>query len=142
MQPSLDADIRKGECESAEGRNVAVLYVQVDRSLFVHKSPGGYFRRIGSSKREMAPEVLARLFQERSQSRLIRFDESIVPATAPADLHYSLTDRFLRADVIDEPSRSADDDSGTTVEDTLRKLRLVADDADGGTRLTLAGVLV
>ena len=42
----------------------------------------GYFRRIGSSKREMSPELLARLFQERSQSRLIRFDESVIPRTA------------------------------------------------------------
>ena len=142
VQPSLDADIRKQECEDSAGRILAVLSVQVERSLFVHKSPGGYFRRIGSSKREMAPEVLARLFQERSQSRMIRFDESIVPTTAPADLHYSLTDRFLRADVVDEPSPSADDDSGTAVEDTLRKLRLVADDADGSARLTLAGVLL
>ena len=142
VQPSLDADIRKLECEDSAGRILVVLSVQVDRSLFVHKSPGGYFRRIGSSKREMAPEVLARLFQERSQSRMIRFDESIVPATAPADLHYSLTDRFLRADTIDEPSPSADDDSGTAVEDTLRKLRLVADDANGASRLTLAGVLL
>ena len=142
MQPSLDADIRKQECADSAGRILAVLSVQVERSLFVHKSPGGYFRRIGSSKREMAPEVLARLFQERSQSRMIRFDESIVPTTAPADLHYSLTDRFLRADVVDEPSPSADDDSGTAVEDTLRKLRLVADDANGGARLTLAGVLL
>ena len=83
VQPSLDADIRKQECEDSEGRIVAVLYVQVERSLFVHKSPGGYFRRIGSSKREMAPEILARLFQERSQSRVIRFDESIVRGRAP-----------------------------------------------------------
>ena len=142
VQPSLDADIRKLECEDLAGRILAVLSLQVERSLFVHKSPGGYFRRIGSSKREMAPEVLARLFQERSQSRIIRFDESIVPTTAPADLHYSLTDRFLRADVIDEPSPSTDDDSGTTVEDMLRKLHLVADDANGGARLTLAGVLL
>ena len=142
VQPSLDADIRKLECEDSAGRTLVVLSVQVDRSLFVHKSPGGYFRRIGSSKREMAPEVLARLFQERSQSRMIRFDESIVPATAPSDLHYSLTDRFLRADAIDEPPPSADDDSGTAVEDTLRKLRLVADDANGASRLTLAGVLL
>lgn len=142
VQPSLDADIRKQECGDSAGRILVVLSVQVERSLFVHKSPGGYFRRIGSSKREMAPEVLARLFQERSQSRMIRFDESIVPATAPADLHYSLTDRFLRTDVVDEQSPPADDDSGPAVEDTLRKLRLVADDANGGVRLTLAGVLL
>jgi len=143
VQPSLDADIRKAECEDAAGRIVAILNVQVERSLFVHKSPGGYYRRIGSSKREMAPEVLARLFQERSQTRVIRFDESIVPNTAPADLQYSLTHRFLRGDaVVEDPSTPAKADSGTAVEDTLRKLRLIIDDADGRARLTLGGVLL
>ena len=137
VQPSLDADIRKEECEDSEDRVVPVLCVQVERSLFVHKSPGGYFRRIGNSKREMPPEVLARLFQERSQSRVIRFDESIVPATTLADLHYSLTQRFVRGDVIEER-----DESSATSEETLRKLRIVADAADGRVRLTLAGVLL
>ena len=133
VQPALDADIRKQELETAEGGTGAVLRVDVERSLFVHRSPGGYFRRIGSSKRELAPEALARLFQQRSQSRVIRFDESIVPATAPADLHYSLAQRFVRGDVDDSP---ADPD------DQLRKLRIVADDPDGRARLTLAGVLL
>ena len=142
VQPSLDADIRKVECENAEGRLVPVLCVEVERSLFVHKSPGGYFRRIGSSKRELAPEVLARLFQERSQSRVIRFDESIVPATTPADLHYSLAQRFMRGDVADEPAEAPRDDSTGAAGDTLRKLRIVAEDADGRARLTLAGVLL
>ncbi len=142
VQPSLDADIRKQELATAEGRTGAVLRVDVERSLFVHKSPGGYFRRIGSSKRELAPEVLARLFQERSQSRVIRFDESIVPATTPADLHYSLTWRFMRGDVADEPAETPRDDSTGAAGDTLRKLRIVAEDADGRARLTLASVLL
>ena len=51
-----------------------VIKVVVPRSLFVHQSPGGYLHRVGSAKRQMAPDVLARLFQQRSQSRLIRFD--------------------------------------------------------------------
>ena len=127
VTPPLDADIRKLELEDSNGRGVPVVRIDLARSLFVHKSPNGYFRRIGSSKREMAPEVLARLFQERSQTRVIRFDESIVPATAPSDLHYSLTSRFSRGD---------------TGEDTLRKLRIVAADDDGIERLTLAGVLL
>ena len=102
VAPALDADILKVELEHEDGRLVPVLRVDVARSLFVHKSPGGYFRRIGSSKREMAPDALARLFQERSQSRIIRFDESVVPASARSDLHYSLTRRFLAGDVVDE----------------------------------------
>ena len=127
VKPPLDADIRKLEMEDSNGRGVPIIRIDLARSLFVHKSPSGYFRRIGSSKREMAPEALARLFQERSQSRVIRFDESIVSATMPSDLHYSLTRRFSRGD---------------TGGDTPRKLRIVADDDDGIERLTLAGVLL
>ena len=128
VNPPLDALIRKIELPGADGNLVAVLCVEVPRSLFVHRSPGGYFRRIGSSKREMSPEVLARLFQERSQSRVIRFDESPVPGTSPEHLDDGLTRRFLR-------------DDGAPDETALRKLRIVADDEDGVMRLTIAGVL-
>ena len=126
-KPPLDADIHKLELADAGGRPVPILRVDIARSLYVHRSPGGYFRRIGSSRREMAPEVLARLFQERSQTRLIRFDEAIVPGTSPSDLHYALTRRFTR---------------GNPEEDTLHKLRIVAVDDDEAERLTLAGVLL
>ncbi len=132
LKPPLDAAIRKIELPNAAGDLVPVVCVDVERSLFVHKSPGGYFRRLGSSKREMPPELLARLFQERSQSRMIRFDESVVPHTALGDLDYALTHRFLRADSSEE---------GVS-EMAARKLRLVADDDDGAARLTLAGVLL
>ena len=85
----------------------------------------------------MAPDILARLFQERSYSRLIRFDESVVPATTASDLDYALTQRFLRGDIADNPDASLE-----ASDDRLRKLRIVADDADGNARLTLAGVLL
>ena len=127
VRPPLDADIYKLEVADAGGRLVPIVRIDIARSLYVHRSPGGYFRRIGSSRREMAPEVLARLFQERSQTRLIRFDETVVPGTAPDDLHYSLARRFTRGD---------------PMEDTLRKLRIVAGDDDGAESLTLAGALL
>ena len=142
VAPALDADILKVELEHEDGRLVPVLRVDVARSLFVHKSLGGYFRRIGSSKREMAPDVLSRLFQERSQSRIIRFDESVVPATARSDLHYSLTRRFLAGDVVDASAPGDEAILGASEDDLLRKLRIVADDANGYARLTLAGVLL
>ena len=137
IEPSLDADILRVELGKEDGSSVAVLRVDVGRSLFAHRSPGGYFRRIGSSKREMAPEALARLFQERSQSRVIRFDESIVPGTAPADLQYSLTQRFLREPRVPSPANSPED-FGVA----MRKLRIVAEDPEGTPRLTLAGTLL
>ncbi len=132
VTPALDAHIHKVELEGADGHPVPVIFMEIPRSLFVHRSPGGYFRRLGSSKREMAPEVLARHFQERSQSRMIRFDEALVPDTAPDDLDYALTRRFLRED-------SAE--NGVT-EDSARKLRVVATDLDGTHGLTVAGVLL
>ena len=129
VKPPLDALVRKIDLPGADGNLLAVLCVEIARSLFVHKSPGGYFRRIGSSKRELTPEVLARLFQERSQSRVIRFDESLVPGTSPEHLDDGLTRRFLREDGVPD---------GTA----LRKLRIVTDDENGAARITIAGVLL
>ena len=130
VKPPLDADVYRLELSGADGRPEPVIAVEVPRSLFVHKSPGGYFRRLGSAKREMPVEVLARLLQERSQTRLIRFDESPVPRTGPGDLDYALTRRFLS----DEAA-----ETGAT-EAAARKLGLVAD--DDAAQLTLAGVLM
>ncbi len=129
VKPPIDAVIRKLELPNSTGQLVPIVRVDVSRSLFVHRSPGGYFRRLGSSKREMAPDLLARLFQERSQSRVIRFDESPVPSTLPADLDPELSSRFLRDAT--EPS-----------ETSLRKLRILTDDEDGDVRLTVCGVLL
>ena len=51
----------------ATGHLRSVLNVEIPRSLFVHRSPGGYFFRQGSSKREMPPDYLIRLSQQLSQ---------------------------------------------------------------------------
>ncbi len=138
LKPALDADIHKLELEDSAGMPVPVLRIDVPRSLFVHRSPGGYFRRIGSSKRELPPDALARLFQERSQSRVIRFDESLVPGTQSDHLEYALTRRFLRGVDLGLPSDAAED----TDDNMLRKLRIVADDHAGRTGLTVAGTLL
>lgn len=129
VKPSIDAAIRKLELPDSTGMLVPLIRVDVARSMFVHKSPGGYFRRLGSSKREMGPDILARLFQERSQSRMIRFDESPVPGTSPADLDLQLARRFMR------------DGTGPT-DASLRKLRIVADDDDAVPRMTVTGALL
>ncbi len=130
VKPPLDADVYRLELNGADGRPTPVIVVEVPRSLFVHKSPGGYFRRLGSAKREMPVEILARLLQERSQTRMIRFDELPVPRTGPGDPDYALTRRFLS----DETA-----ETGAT-EEAARKLGLVAD--DDMAQLTLAGALM
>ncbi len=129
VKPPLDAVIRRIELPDVGGQVLPVLRIDIGRSLYVHRSPGGYFRRIGSSNREVWPDQLARLFQERSQTRVIRFDEAPVPHTSPADLDQTLASRFL--------PRNAD-----VTETLLRKLRVVADDGNGVPRLTVAGVLL
>jgi predicted HTH transcriptional regulator len=110
--------------------DVPVLCVSVERSLFVHRSPGGYMHRVGSAKRQMAPEYLARLFQQRSQARIIRFDEQLVHGASLADLSEPLWLRFstLR-------TRSGR-------EDLLHKLAMARVDDDGVWRPTVAGCLL
>ena len=132
VKPALDADIHKVELAGADGQLLPVIRIDIGRSLFVHESPGGCFRRIGSSKRKMPLDVLARLLQERSRSRVIHFDESVVPGTTTGDLDYALTRRFLREETSQEGFSEA----------AARKLRLVVDDDDGAARITLAGVLM
>lgn len=129
LKPAFYPRIFRLTLPDAAGVPRAVLRVDVPRSLFVHRSPGGYFLRVGSSKREMAPDHLARLFQQRSQSRLIRFDEAPVPGTAEADLDPALLERFRGESARDEPGVLA------------RKLAMVRDEGGIG-RLTVAGVLL
>ena len=78
------------------------------------------------------------------EDSIVRFDESVVPTTARSDLHHSLTRRFLAGDAVDDDASTSAGDAlpGASEDDLLRKLRLVADDADGSARLTLAGVLL
>lgn len=106
-----------------------LLKVEVPRSLFVHKSPGGYYHRQGSSKREMPTDFLMRLGQQRSQARLIRFEEQPVPETTFADLDQRLRRRFLGPGVADEVV-------------SFKKMKLLTDDETGQARATVAGILM
>lgn len=51
VKPPLVPVVERLELPVAAGQARAVLKVEVPRSLFVHKSPGGYLHRVGSSKR-------------------------------------------------------------------------------------------
>ncbi len=115
---------------NATGENVAVVKVDIPRSLFIHRSPGGYFHRLADSKRQMSTEFLARLLQQRSQARIIRFDEQVVPRASVNDLSDSLCNSFR--------TTHSDADSDTF----LQKLAIVAADDEGLLRPTVAGVLV
>lgn len=63
-----------------------VLVLEIDQSDSVHRSPGGYLRRQGSSKRQLSPGALRRLFQQRGRSGLAGPDELPVAGTGPRPL--------------------------------------------------------
>ncbi len=115
---------------SSIGEELPVVKIEIPRSLFVHRSPGGYLHRFGDSKRVMSPEYLARLFQQRSQSRLIRFDEQIVPTAKLEDLPTDIWEHFR--------SFTSRDNTETF----LGKLGMVGQDENGLVRPTVAGVLM
>lgn len=131
IKPPLVCLIERLLLPSTQGNEACVLKISVPQSLFVHRSPGGYFHRVGSSKREMPPEYLARLFQQRSQVRLIRFDEQIVTNATLANLEEALCERF-RTPLSSNASR----------EDLLQKLGMARQDDTGTLRPTVAGVLM
>ncbi len=130
IEPPLNPVIERLALPNFVGENLPVLKVEIPRSLFVHQSPGGYFHRVGSSKRRMKSDFLARLFQQRSQVRFVRFDEQAVSVATVSDLDAALWQRFRTPR------------SGGDGEDLLRKLGMAAVDEDGTTRPTVAGVLM
>lgn len=127
VKPPLLAIILRMELPGADGELRPIVKVDVPRSLFVHQSPGGYLFRRGSSKRQLSPDLLGRLFQQRSQALVIRFDEQAVPLTMPADLDVERARPFFPP---------ADPD-----ETALAKLLLLRD-VDGALRCTVAGLLL
>lgn len=128
IDPPLPIETRLLEIPDSQGDLKPVVWVRISKSVFVHKSPHGYFHRVGSSKREMSPELLARIFQQRSMVRLIRFDEQLVPQTTRDAISPELKIRFLRGDLPEQTQ--------------LKKLYLIGDDESGELRLTVSGVLL
>jgi predicted HTH transcriptional regulator len=118
------------ELPDSTGAMRPILKVEIPRSLFVHQSPGpgSYFHRQGSSARTLSPDLLTRLLQQRSQARIIRFDEQAVPETTLADFDQTLRERFV-------------DKSGEGEEVILRKSKLLTKDDAGHDRASVAGIL-
>ncbi|MBQ8706576.1 MAG: putative DNA binding domain-containing protein [Succinivibrionaceae bacterium] len=130
IEPQLYCHIAKVHLFDSNGKEKAVVRVDVDRSLFVHKAPDGYFYRVGSSKREMSTEFLARIFQQRSQTRLIYFDEQAVPGTSVNCLDKKLWDKF-------RTSLSPDDDK-----EFLVKMNFITEYETGVFVPTVSGILM
>ena len=130
LEPPLNAVIEPVRLPADTGEEFPVVKIDVPRSLFVHRSPGGYLQRVGDAKRPMRPDYLSRLFQQRSQTRLIRFDEQIVPDARLDDLSPPHWERFRTSRTGDAP------------ESLLSNLRMARADDGGARRPTVAGVLL
>ncbi len=110
------------------GRERSLILVQVGRGLYVHQtSRGRYPLRVGSTRRDLTPTELARLFQERGREYV--FDESSVPDATASDL----SPRKLEAHFGISPS--------IPWTDLLRNTRVAATDERGVDRPTVAGLL-
>ena len=128
ITPPLVPLIEKLELPDDGGGMRPVLRVEVPRGRFVHQSPGGYLHRVGSSKRQMEPAVLGRLFERRGQVE--HFDRRIVEDASIDDLDGRLVDRF-RGEISGDDRMTA-----------LAKLDMVREDDAGALRPTVAGVLL
>ncbi len=130
VKPRLVPIVDRLWLPSTTGEELAVVKVEIRRSLFVHLSPGGYLHRVADEKRVMPPDYLARLFQQRSQTRMIRFDEQVVSDATLGVLSPDLWERF-------RTPRSRNERNVL-----LSKLRMIRQGEDGVLRPTVAGVLM
>ena len=113
---------------SVAGEHKHLILAEVPRGLYVHRTSGGrYYQRVGSSKRDLIPTELARLFQQRGREYV--FDEQPVLAASVPDLNQNRLEAFF--------GRSP------TIPwlDLLRNTRVIVRDAHGADRPTVAGLL-
>jgi predicted HTH transcriptional regulator len=129
IDPPVVAMVRFQNLSDPAGNERTVVRVDVPRSLFVHRAPGGYFQRIGSAKREMSAEWLQRIMQHRSQSRLVLFDETPVMRTDIGTLDKDLAGRFIEG-------------SEENPESLYQKMGILTTDLEGKTVCSVAGVLI
>ena len=130
IDPPLGVSLERHEAPDSTGRPRLVLRVVAPRSDFVHRSPGGYFRRIGNSKRDMNTEELCRLLQNRVSAYAIRFDGQVIRAASVEDLAPALIERFR--------IEGEEDDNLTLA----GKRGMVGESEEGDIRPTVAGILL
>ena len=127
--PPIRPIVRKALPPDDQESDLRILLVEVPRGLYVHRTSGGrYYTRVGSTKRDLSPMELARLFQQRDREYV--FDEQPVLAAAVENLNRNRLEAFF--------GRSP------TIPwlDLLRNTRVTFRDEDGVDRPTVAGLLV
>ncbi len=128
VKPSLDYRVfRVPAPEPASG---GALVVEIPEGVTVHRSPGGYFRRRGDTKRQMDSAEIRRLSLARGQSNAASTDTQVVRGTGINSLKPGLWRRYAssRADEVAEVA--------------LAKLKFAKSDLQGTLRATVGGVLL
>lgn len=125
VKPPIDAHISRMEAGGGP-----LLVVEVPPGYAQHDSPGGCYRRVGSSKRRMTSDQRLRLAQQRGQARFVWFDRQSVPGTGIE----TLTNRLWK------PLISASGATNTLA--ALQNLRLLVRDDGDVLRATVAGILL
>ncbi len=127
-EPPIRPILHKVLLPDATGDDRHVLLAEVPCGLYVHRTSGGrYYVRVGSTKRDLTPAELARLFQQRGREYV--FDEQAVPTAAVDDLNRNRLEAYF--------GRSP------TIPwlDLLRNTRVTFRDENGVDRPTVAGLL-
>ena len=130
VAPPLHAWTRQTRLPDSLGVSRTVLQVEISRSLPIHRGPSGYVTRVGSTRRRMPHDELARLVQQRSHSRPVLFDGNPVPDASTTECDPALIDRFRTPGTMDDRDSLAIKLGMATALDT------------GQIRLTVAGVLL
>ena len=125
IKPAIEVDTLRLELDDK-----AFLAVDVAAGYALHNSPGGSYRRAGSSKRRMMSDDQLRLAQQRAQARFVWFDKQPVPGTGFGTLDESLWRPLLSVQGAADPELA------------LTKLGLLSDAVDGPQPATVAGVLL
>ena len=127
-EPPIRPLVRKFLLTDRSEQEKHVLLAEVPRSLYAHRTSGGrYYTRVGSTKRDLTPPELARLFQRRGREYV--FDEQPVLSATVNDLNQHRLEAFF--------GRSP------TIPwlDLLRNTRVTSRDENGEDRPTVAGLL-
>ncbi len=127
IKPSIDVEISRVPTESGKG---GVLLVEIPQSKTVHRSPGGYFRRKGTSKRVIEHDEVHRLSQMRGQSDAVFFDSQVVRGAGINTLQIELWRKYVS-------SRGHDSD-----EVALSKLKFIKIGPQEELLATVGGILL
>ena len=106
------------------------IVVEIPEGVTVHRSPGGYFRRRGDTKRQMDAAEIRRLSHARGQSDALSTDTQVVRGSGVGSLRRDLWRQYVSSRADDAPAVA------------LAKLRFVKVDSHGTLRATVGGVLL